>query len=93
MVSNLIQDTETKIAQAFINITPEQIVSKVEESETFTSKYATKTDVDDVQIGSRNYIRNSRNLIFEGVHEAIAVDDAARVGTAIVGVSKVASEN
>jgi hypothetical protein len=93
MVSNLIQDTETKIAQAFINITPEQIVSKVEESETFTNKYATKTDVDDVQIGSRNYIRNSRNLIFEGVHEAIAVDDAARVGTAIVGVSKVASEN
>lgn len=85
------------IDNAILNITPNSIAAKVMDSEDFQNVYATRDEfgetledaIDGIVIGSRNYIRNSRDMILDGVHELMLFEDMNAVGYAIVGVSNV----
>lgn len=57
---------------------------------TVSATYATKGEVDNIQIGARNLIRNSTNLIFESY---FFPDDSAVLGTGIIGAMVLGKEN
>ena len=79
------------IDNAIINMTPDSISAKVMASDDFTAMYPTRDDVDDaidgIVIGGRNFIRNSKDMILEGTHGIIVMENMNGVGYAIVGVS------
>lgn len=80
------------IAQtAVIAMDDDSIAAKVMKSEQFAGAYSTTEQVgemiDDITVGGRNYIRNSKDMILEGTHQLVIFENKDAVGYAIVGAS------
>ena len=71
------EESAGQAQQAIINMDEDFISAKVMNSQRFR----------DMQLGGRNYIRNSRDMILDGEHGLILVEYDSRVGTAFVGLS------
>lgn len=63
--------------QAIINMDDDSLAMRVMNTERFAN----------MTIGSRNYIRNSRDMILDGVHSLIEVENNNLVGVALTGVA------
>lgn len=63
--------------QAIINMDDDSLAMRVMNTERFAN----------MPIGSRNYIRNSRDMILDGVHSLIEVENNNLVGVALTGVA------